>query len=73
MKTTIESEWEELLTEMRTAREYGVPRIGSREIADVERKLEGIRRNRESMRALARMFRDYFESGEILTPARNQA
>lgn len=56
MRTNMESEWKELLTEMREAREYSVPGIGAREIADVERKLERIRRNRESMRAVARMF-----------------
>ena len=39
MKTTLELEWEELLTEMRKAREYGVPGLGWREIAEVERKL----------------------------------
>ena len=47
---TIESEWEELLAEMRRAREYGVPGIGAREIAYIERKLELIRRDRENMR-----------------------
>ena len=58
-KTTIESEWEALLTEMRQAREYGVPGIGAREIAEVERKLARVlRRKRESMRAVARIFRD---------------
>jgi hypothetical protein len=52
MRTTMESEWEALLKEMRKAREYGVPGIGSPEIADVERKLERVvRSNRESMRA----------------------
>jgi uncharacterized protein YqgV (UPF0045/DUF77 family) len=52
MRTTMESEWEALLNEMRKAREYGVPGIGSPEIADVERKLERVvRSNRESMRA----------------------
>lgn len=56
MKATIESGWEALLTEVQKAREYGVPGNGSREIADVERKLETIRRQRESMRAVARMF-----------------
>jgi hypothetical protein len=56
MKPTIESDWEALLTEMRKAREYGVPGIGAREIADVERKLEKIRRRRENMRAVALMF-----------------
>lgn len=45
MKTTIELEWEELLTEGRTARKYGVPGIGSRQIADVERKLERVVRS----------------------------
>ena len=63
MNVTTESEWEELLAEMRRAREYGVPGIGSREIADVECKLERIRRNRESMRAVVRMFRDRLGRG----------
>jgi len=44
---------------MRRAREYGVPGIGSGEIADVERKFERIRRDRENMRALARMLLNY--------------
>jgi hypothetical protein len=56
MKTIIESDWESLLTEMRKAREYGVPGIGSREIVEVERKLETVRRNLENIRAVARMF-----------------
>ena len=56
MKTTIESDYEALLTEMRKAREYGVPGIGAREIAEVEGKLERIRHNLENMRAVARTF-----------------
>ena len=56
---TIESEWEELLAEMRRAREYGVPGIGAREIAYVERKLELIRSDRENMQAVAGMFLNY--------------
>jgi hypothetical protein len=56
---TIESEWEELLAEMQRAREYGVPGIGAREIGNVERKLELIRRDRENMRAVAGMFLNY--------------
>ena len=67
MKTTIESEWEALLTEMRKAREYGVPRIGAADLADVERKLDRIRHNLESMRAVARMFVDSLRCGEIRT------
>src|SRR5262245_25277326 len=55
MKTTIESDWEELLTEMRKAGAHGVPGIGAREIADVERKLERGRRRCESMRAVGRI------------------
>jgi uncharacterized protein YqgV (UPF0045/DUF77 family) len=65
MKTTIESEWEALLAEMRTAHEYGVPGIGRREIVAVERKLERVvRRRRESMRAVTRMFRNYLGPGK---------
>ena len=63
-KTTIESEWEALLTEMRKAREYGVPGIGAREIANAERKLEMIRRRCESMRAVARILSDDLARGK---------
>jgi hypothetical protein len=57
-ETDDQSDWEALLTEMRKAREYGVPGIGARKIAGVERKLEKIRRNCENMRAIARMLLD---------------
>jgi hypothetical protein len=53
MKMTIESEWKALLTEMRIARKHGVLGIGARVIANVERKLETIRRRFESGRAVA--------------------
>ena len=56
---TIKSEWEELLAEMRRAREYGVPGIGAREIVYVERKLELIWCDGENMRAVAGMFLNY--------------
>src|SRR5215472_2253557 len=39
---------------MRKAREYGVPGLGARDSAAVQRKLEGIRRRCESTRAVAR-------------------
>jgi hypothetical protein len=71
MKPTIESEWEALLTEMRKAREYGVPGIGSREIADVERKLERIRRKRENMPPVARILLDYLGRGKSRLPPTN--
>ena len=59
MKTTMESDLEALLSEMRIAHKHGVPGIGAREIAEVERKLARVlRRKRESMRAVTRMFRD---------------
>jgi len=65
IKMNMESQWEELLAEMRRAREHGVAGIGAREIAAAERKLEMVvRRNRESMRAIARMFRDSLERGK---------
>ena len=64
MKTTIESDYEALLAEMRRAREYGVPGIGPREIAAVERKLEMIRRRCESMRAVARILSDDLARGK---------
>ena len=61
----IEVEYAALLMEMRTEREHGVPGVGSREIAEVERKLERVvRSNRESMRAVARMFRNYLGRGK---------
>jgi hypothetical protein len=69
MKTTIESQWEALLIEIRKAHEYGVPGIEAREIAEVERKLEKIRRNRESMRAVARMFLNRLGRGKRRLPA----
>ena len=60
----MESEREELLAEMRKAHEYGVSGIGAREIAEVERKLERVvRREREGVRAMARMFREYLKDG----------
>lgn len=63
---------EELLAEMREAREYGVPGTGAREIAAVERKRERVvRRNRENMRAVARMFLDHFRTREILPASHN--
>jgi hypothetical protein len=61
-KTTIESDWEALLTEMRKAREHGVPGIDAREIADVERKLETIRENE---RAVARILLRVSRTREI--------
>ena len=65
MKMSIESDYEALLTEIRRARAYGVPEIGSREIARVERKLErAVRLNRENMPAVAFMFREYLGRGE---------
>jgi hypothetical protein len=49
---------------MRTAREHGVPGIGAREIAAVERTLARVVcGERESIRAVARMFRQYLERG----------
>jgi hypothetical protein len=47
------------MTEMRRARE----------IADVKRKLERIRRNRESIRAVGHMFRNYLGRGKSCLPA----
>jgi hypothetical protein len=64
MKTTIESDGEALLIEMRKAREYGVPGIGAREIADAERKLESIRRKRENMPPVARILLDDLARGK---------
>jgi len=63
-KTTIESDYEALLTEMRIAREYGVPGIGAREIAKGERKLETIRHNLENMPAVARMLLNNLARGK---------
>ena len=71
MKATIESEWEELLAEIRKAHEYGVPGIGSREITDVERKLQSIRRKRENMPRLARILLDYLGRGKSRLPRTN--
>lgn len=68
MKTTIESDYESLLTEMRRARAYGVPEIGAREIADEERKLERIRHNLEGMRVVASMFLDSLARGKSRLP-----
>jgi uncharacterized protein YqgV (UPF0045/DUF77 family) len=74
MKTTIESEWKELLTEMQKAHKHGVPGVGPREIADVERTIERVVRcERESARAVARMFLDYLGRGKSRLPATNNA
>ena len=66
MKTTIESDYEALLAEMRKAREYSVSGIGAREIAAVERKLERIQHNLKSMRVLARILLDDLARGKLV-------
>ena len=64
-RLSMASKWEELLAEMRRAREHGVPGVGVREIAAVERELaRAVRRNRESMRAVARMLCDRLGRGK---------
>jgi len=55
-RLSMASKWEELLAEMRTAREHGVPGIGAHEIAAVERTLAQVaRRERENIQSLAHM------------------
>lgn len=59
-RLSIPSKWEELLAEMRVAREHGVPGIGAREIATVERTLARVvRRERENIQSVARMLQHY--------------
>ena len=65
MKTTMEFDHEALLSEMRIAHKHGVPGIGAREIADVERKLEMIRENE---RAVARILLEYLGRGKSRLP-----
>jgi len=53
MKTTMESDCEALLSKRRIAPKRGVSGIGARQIADMKRKLEMLRRRCESVRAVA--------------------